>query len=1001
MKITWASLFDFSNDKGVKDAIKALKALDKAYEEFIKTALRGSKSLKSSNAALVKSLDATEKSVKSLNETQKKEQKEIEETNSSLKMLSATYKAQNKQIGELEKQIKKLSTEKAQVKKKTEDLNNINKEAIKLEATLGKLTGASAKEQANLKLQITEKRKALAADAKEAAGRVTLYQKESARLNDLRNKYKDVALAQGLTSKAAKKLLKELTPLDNKLKGIDASVGQFQRNVGGYGKALVSTGKQFLSAFGIFGGITLFANLITDTFELIKVTERYNKALKQVTGSTQEYENELEFLTKISNKYGLNLNSLTDSYTKFFVATKNTNLEGEETRRIFDSVSKSAAVMALSSEDTEGALKALGQMISKGKVQAEELRGQLGDRLPGAFAIMADALGVSTAKLDDMLKKGELLAVDVLPKFARQLEITFGLDKVNIIDTLQAAQTRLTNSWISFVKALEDGEGSLAKFAKGAIGFTSDFLNGLTNVDLMIRIIGKDLEDISDKDLNKLLDLGLETDSGKEVKEFFEVLKNVPFDEIINNVDKYRDSIVKALVDEGESAKEATRLFNAWIVPKKEAFDAQNIFNAAIEDGILTQDRFNKTIKDATLAFHGNKVINIITGLYTEYQKKLDNTAKAAADAAKAMKELADEEERLSRKTVALLSVQDRLRKDLELNRKVAQKTREDFENIFGESTAMKDGADRLLEIADDALLKLGAKAKKQRELDDANRHLDLKALEEHEEKKAIIQGAAFESSAIIGNQLFENSRIQSENQLKDLQNQKAFELELAGDSALQRAQIEEQFARKEKAIRIQQAKDAKKQALFNIALNTAKAITAALPNIPLSIAVGLIGGVQAAAVISQPLPAFEDGGLVKTDGDIITSEKGSEMYIGKDGKIGFTGNKGAEVMSGMKGSTIIPANITKDIVNKGFDHNEINQESSMKIAQVLIEQRDRQTMILAKTMAKETDILAESFKRTIKNIPQDIFNVSDGDLKKVSRKGQTTHDNWMNKVKG
>ena len=85
----------------------------------------------------------------------------------------------------------------------------------------------------------------------------------------------------------------------------------------------------------------------------------------------------------------MNLNSLTDSYTKFFVATKGTNLEGAETRRIFDSVSKSAAVMALSAEDTEGALKALGQMISKGKVQAEELRGQLGDRLPGAFAIMA------------------------------------------------------------------------------------------------------------------------------------------------------------------------------------------------------------------------------------------------------------------------------------------------------------------------------------------------------------------------------------------------------------------------------------------------------------------------------------------------------------------------------------------------------------------------------------------------------------------------------------
>ena len=124
-------------------------------------------------------------------------------------------------------------------------------------------------------------------------------------------------------------------------------------------------------------------------------------------------------------------------------------------------------------------------------------------------------------------------------------------------------------------------------------------------------------------------------------------------------------------------------------------------------------------------------------------------------------------------------------------------------------------------------------------------------------------------------------------------------------------------------------------------------------------------------------------------------------MYIGKDGKIGFTGNKGAEVRSGMKGSTIIPANITKDIVNKGFDHNEINQDSSMKITQMLLEQRDRSTMLLAKTMQKETDILAQSFERSLKKMPHDIFNVTDGDLKKVSVKGNTRHNEWNNKVKG
>ena len=41
--------------------------------------------------------------------------------------------------------------------------------------------------------------------------------------------------------------------------------------------------------------------------------------------------------------------------------------------------------MGLSADQTSGVLLALQQMISKGTVQAEELRGQLGERLPGAL----------------------------------------------------------------------------------------------------------------------------------------------------------------------------------------------------------------------------------------------------------------------------------------------------------------------------------------------------------------------------------------------------------------------------------------------------------------------------------------------------------------------------------------------------------------------------------------------------------------------------------------
>src|SRR5690606_22603244 len=53
-------------------------------------------------------------------------------------------------------------------------------------------------------------------------------------------------------------------------------------------------------------------------------------------------------------------------------------------------------------------------------VQAEELRGQLGERIPGAFATAARAMKVTEVELNAMLKRGEVLAVDLLPRMAAE-----------------------------------------------------------------------------------------------------------------------------------------------------------------------------------------------------------------------------------------------------------------------------------------------------------------------------------------------------------------------------------------------------------------------------------------------------------------------------------------------------------------------------------------------------------------------------------------------------
>ena len=236
-KITWKSLFDFSNSADIQAAITALNRLDKDYQDFINTAKQGAKVLSGNQKELSNSVTGLKKEISGLSEANTKDAQAIQQTNAQAKALNETYLAQKAEIANLTAQVSKLTSERSKVAKAAKDVNNINKEAIRLEAQLGKTTGKTADEVAELKIQLQNATKATKDKARESLGLVSLYEKESKTLVNLRNKYKDVALAQGVGSKAAKKLEKDVVALDSKLKKIDSNVGQHQRSVGNYSKS--------------------------------------------------------------------------------------------------------------------------------------------------------------------------------------------------------------------------------------------------------------------------------------------------------------------------------------------------------------------------------------------------------------------------------------------------------------------------------------------------------------------------------------------------------------------------------------------------------------------------------------------------------------------------------------------------------------------------------------------------------------------------------------------
>lgn len=172
--------------------------------------------------------------------------------------------------------------------------------------------------------------------------------------------------------------------------------------------------------------------------------ENFGRAMTLVTGSTEGAAESLDYVKRISNTLGLEISGTADNFVSLSAAAKGTALEGQATRDIFEAVSKAMSLLGKSSADTQGALLAIQQMISKGTVSAEELRGQLGERLPGAFQLAARAMGVTTAELGKLLEGGNVVATDLLPKLAAELNKTFG--ETSYVTTFNAELNRLINS---------------------------------------------------------------------------------------------------------------------------------------------------------------------------------------------------------------------------------------------------------------------------------------------------------------------------------------------------------------------------------------------------------------------------------------------------------------------------------------------------------------------------------------------------------------------------
>ena len=151
--------------------------------------------------------------------------------------------------------------------------------------------------------------------------------------------------------------------------------------------------KQVLLFGTAYKALAFLTDFPSKVGEAVAQLQTFRNTLQAITPNANEFQKSNQFILDTVAKYNTPLQSARDGFTNLYASMAPAGFKGDEIRNIFTGISQGAATFGMSADKVDRVNYAFAQMASKGQVMSEELKGQLGDVLPGAVAIFAKAAG--------------------------------------------------------------------------------------------------------------------------------------------------------------------------------------------------------------------------------------------------------------------------------------------------------------------------------------------------------------------------------------------------------------------------------------------------------------------------------------------------------------------------------------------------------------------------------------------------------------------------------
>ena len=281
----------------------------------------------------------------------------------------------------------------------------------------------------------------------------TQYDQVNAKLAAMTAQMKELLITG---QKVPEKLQKEYNSLKNAIDKVDnsfKSVGKGSEDMGKkVSKDVSYLNQQFNTLKNTIAGafaVTALIEFGKESLNTAAKMQSISNSLNIVTGDSRKGAEALDYLRKLSERLGLDFESTADAFRSFAGATLKSGMTMTQTQKIFTQASMAITTMGLSSADASLALQAMSQIAGKGVASMEELRQQLGERIPGVLALTAEKMGYTNQEFNKLVSEGQILSKDILPAIGNALE-EIGQGAEGAAKGMQGNLNNLKNMWTDF-----------------------------------------------------------------------------------------------------------------------------------------------------------------------------------------------------------------------------------------------------------------------------------------------------------------------------------------------------------------------------------------------------------------------------------------------------------------------------------------------------------------------------------------------------------------------